>query len=339
MMAAMVEDSVHRRWSTREVEPRRALAYWIDTICRSFLEIDIESPNGPHFSAQLDQTDFGVAKLFRVGADMQTVRRTPARIAQSPNAYYFLMQLRHGEVQYRQYGRECRIGPGDCLLVDSKHPYHLEGLGPTDTVAIRFPQDWLGRWLPAPEKVAGRPFRAREGWSAALSAAMSNLEIADPWALALPPGVVAEQLAALLALAAGPDAQPSTAATKLVTRLKRTIRERYHEEDLSPGAVADQHGISKRYLHHLFAISGTTFGQDLMRVRLELARRLLSDRRYSRLSISELSARCGFIEPSHFTRRFRMAFGIGPRAFRRPNAEPGAALPSIGAAGTEILHP
>src|SRR5882724_10094498 len=32
-MAGMVEDSVRRRWSTREVEPRRALAYWIDTIC------------------------------------------------------------------------------------------------------------------------------------------------------------------------------------------------------------------------------------------------------------------------------------------------------------------
>jgi len=338
-MAGMVEDSVRRRWSTREVEPRRALAYWIDTICRSFLEIDIESPDGPRFSAQLDQTDFGAAKLYRVEADTQTVRRTPARIAQSADTYYFLMQLRQGEVQYRQYGRECRIGPGDCLLVDTKHPYLLEGLGSTHTVAVRFSQDWLKLWLPAPEKVAGRPFRAREGWSAALSAAMSNLEIADPWALALPPGVVAEQLAALLALAAGPDAQPSTASTKLVTRLKSTLRERCHDADLSPGIVADQHGISKRYLHHLFAVSGTTFGQELMHVRLELARRLLGDRRYARLSISEVSARCGFVEPSHFTRRFRMAFGIGPRAFRRPNAEPLAAPPSIRADSTEILLP
>ncbi|HLZ99244.1 MAG TPA: AraC family transcriptional regulator [Steroidobacteraceae bacterium] len=337
-MAAMVQDSVRRRWSTRDVEPRRALAYWIDTICQSFLEIDIESPNGARFYAQLDQTDFGAGKLYRVEADMQTVRRTPARIAHSPHAYYFLMQLRHGEVQFRQYGRECRIGPGDCLLVDSKHPYHLEGLGPTHTVAIRFPQDWLKVWLPAPEKAAGCPFRAREGWSAALSAAMSNLEIAEPWALALPPGVVAEQLAALLALAAGPDAQPSTASAKLVTRLKRTLRERCHEADLSPGTVADQHGISKRYLHHLFAMSGATFGQELMQVRLGLARRLLADRRYARLSIGELSSRCGFVEPSHFTRRFRMAFGIGPRAFRRTSAAPVAIHSSIGAAGTDIPH-
>jgi AraC-like DNA-binding protein len=337
-MTDMVRDSVRQRWSTRDVDPRRALAYWIDTICRSFLEIDIESPNGPHFSAQLDQTDLGAAKLYRVEADVQTVRRTPARIARSQDAYCFLMQLRQGEVQFRQYGRECRIGPGDCLLVDSKHPYHLEGLGSTHTVAVRFPQNWLKVWLPAPEKVAGRPFRAGEGWSAALAAAMSNLEIADPWALALPPGVVAEQLAALLALAAGPDVQPSTASAKLVNRLRSTLRERCQEADLSPGTVADQHGISKRYLHHLFAMSGSTFGQELMQVRLDTARRLLGDRRYARLSISELSARCGFAEPSHFARRFRKAFGVGPRAFRRTDAEPVPALPSIRADGTAILH-
>ena len=316
-MTAMGQDSVRQRWSTWDVEPRRALAYWIDTICRSFLEIDIESRNGPHFAARLDRTDFGASTLYRVEADAQTVRRTPARISRSQDAYCFLMQLRRGEILYRQYGRECRIGPGDCLLVDSKHPYHLEGHGSTDTIAIRFPQDWLRLWLPAPEKVAGRPFRAHEGWSATLAAAMSNLEVADPWTLALPPGVVAEQLAALLALAAGPDAQPSTASGKLVSRLKSTLRERCHEADLSPGVVADQHGISKRYLHHLFAISGTTFGQELMQVRLELGRRLLGDRRNARLSIGELSARCGFAEPSHFARRFRKAFGVGPSAFRR----------------------
>src|SRR5260370_37276510 len=123
-MTAIGQDSVRQRWSTWDVEPRRALAYWIDTICQAFLEIDIESRNGPHFSARLDRTDFGAANLYRVEADAQTVRRTPARISRSQDAYCFLMQLRHGEIQYRQYGPGCRIGPGACLLVDSKHPHH-----------------------------------------------------------------------------------------------------------------------------------------------------------------------------------------------------------------------
>jgi len=51
-------------------------------------------------------------------------------------------------------------------------------------------------------------------------------------------------------------------------------------------------------------------------MRLESAQRLLSDKRYDALSVSEVAARCGFLEPSHFARRFRKAFGLGPTEFR-----------------------
>jgi AraC-like DNA-binding protein len=66
----------------------------------------------------------------------------------------------------------------------------------------------------------------------------------------------------------------------------------------------------------LFAHASTTFGNELMRTRLESARRLLSDKRYDALSVSEVAARSGFLEPSHFARRFRKAFGSGPTEFR-----------------------
>jgi AraC-like DNA-binding protein len=79
---------------------------------------------------------------------------------------------------------------------------------------------------------------------------------------------------------------------------------------------SDAHGISKRYLHYLFAHAGTTFVNEPMRMRLETARRLLSDKRYDALSVSEVAARCGFLEPSHFARRFRKAFSLRPTEFR-----------------------
>jgi AraC-like DNA-binding protein len=53
-----------------------------------------------------------------------------------------------------------------------------------------------------------------------------------------------------------------------------------------------------------------------MRMRLELAHRIMSDTRYDALSVNEVSARCGFLEPSHFARRFRKAFGVVPTQFR-----------------------
>jgi AraC-like DNA-binding protein len=313
-MGVMTEQAARQHWSTADVEPRHALAYWVDTICKSFLEIDIDSPDREHFHARLDESDLGPAKLYLVEADTQTVRRTPTRIAHSRYAGYFLLQLRTGQLRFQQFGREAFIHPGDSVLVDCNAPYRLECLPTTRTVAIRFPQDWLKNWVPAPESLAARPFRSGAGWSTALSAALANLDSDEE--LALPPGVVAEQIAALLALAAGPEMHASSGSEKLLKRILSTIRDRCNEPGLSPGAVADIHGISKRYLHYLFAHASTTFGNELMRTRLESARRLLSDKRYDALSVSEVAARCGFLEPSHFARRFRKAFGSGPTEFR-----------------------
>jgi AraC-like DNA-binding protein len=315
-MVVMADRPARQRWSTADVEARHALAYWVDTICKSFLEIDIDSPERDHFHAQLEESELGPAMLYIVEADTQTVRRTPARIAHSRYADYFLLQLRAGRLHFQQYGRESVIETGDSVLVDCSAPYRLECLPMTRSVVVRFPRDWLRNWIPSPESLAGRPFRCGAGWSNALAAALATLDTEHEQELALPAGVVAEQIAALLALAAGPEVQASSVSEKLFRRIRRTIRDRCHEPGLNPGAVAEMHGISKRYLHYLCAHGSTTFGYELMHRRLEAAQRLLSDKRYDALSVSEVAARCGFLEPSHFARRFRKAFGLGPTEFR-----------------------
>jgi AraC-like DNA-binding protein len=315
-MLATANPPARQRWSTTDVESQHALAYWVDTICDRFLEIDIDSPNRQQFRAHLEQSNFGPATLNLVEADIQTIRRTPARIARSRYAGYFLLHLRTGQLRFEQYGRDCRIEAGDCVLVDCNAAYRLECVQPTRSVALRFPREWLHNWIPSPESLAGRTLRGTSGWSHTLASALANLDSDRGMELALPEGAVAEQIAALLALMAGPDAQASRAGEKLLDRVRRTIRDRCHEPGLTPGAIAEAHGISKRYLHYLFAHTHSTFGDELMKMRLDCAVRLLSDTRFGELKVSDVAARCGFLEPSHFARRFRRAYGVGPTQFR-----------------------
>jgi AraC-like DNA-binding protein len=319
MQAARLE---HQRWSTADVDPRRALAYWIETICESFLEIDIDSTTRDGFRARLDQVEFGPATLSILEADVQTVRRTRAHIARTSFNTIFLLQLRRGHAHLRQYDRESILKTGDWVLIDCTEPYHIDCSPATRSVALRFPQDWLRTWIPSPENICGRQFPSTTGWGAALSVALANLDAGGADELALPKGVVAEHIAVLLALAAGPDAEAARRTDKLLRRILSTIRDRCHEWDLTPGSVAEVHGISKRYLHHLFAQANTTFGSELMRLRLEGARRLLCDRRFDTVSVGEVSSRCGFVEPSHFARRFRKAFGQAPMQFRSSYSTP-----------------
>jgi AraC family transcriptional activator of tynA and feaB len=316
-MVAMGAMPAGQSWSTADVESRHALAYWTDTVCRSFLEIDIDSRDRERFNARLHQAEFGPATLHVVEASAQSIRRTPARIAQSRYAGYLLLQLSAGTLRFQQYGRDSCVLPGDCILVDCSAPYDLQCLDATRSVTLRYPREWLRNWVPHPEKLAGRPLRAGDGWGHVLSAALANLATDSGEPLALPEGVVAEQIAALLALAAGPDTQLIRPSEKILNRIRRSLADRCHEAGLTPAAVAKEHKISTRYLHHLFAQTKMTFGSELMRLRLESGRRLLLDTRYSALSVSEVAARCGFLEPSHFARRFRRAYGAAPVEFRR----------------------
>lgn len=320
-MPTPAQPPLHQRWSTGDVEPQRALAYWVDSVCQSFLEIDIDSPRREQFRAQLDESTLGPAMLYRVEADTQTVHRTQSQIARSRDAYYILLQLRRGEVTYRQYGRTCRLRAGDCLLVDGKQPYSLDGLGRTQCIAVRYQQDWLARWLPSPEGVAGSALRGDSGRSAALAVAFSQLEVGAEPQFGMPAGVVAEQLAALLAQAAGDQALDTNPAVKWLTRLRHSLRDQCLDPELSPATFATLHGISTRYLFHLFASAGTTFVGELIQVRLEIGRQMLSDRRFATLSVGDIAAHCGFVEPSHFARRFRQAHGCAPSAFRARQLE------------------
>ncbi len=63
------------------------------------------------------------------------------------------------------------------------------------------------------------------GWSTALSSALACLDT-DEDAYALPDGVVAEQIAALLALAVGPQIHATSGTEKLLARIRASIRDR-----------------------------------------------------------------------------------------------------------------
>lgn len=315
-MVAMLPTPARRSWSTADVDSRHALSYWVDTICSSFLEIEIDSPDRERFSARLDQFELGPATVSLVQADTQSIRRTPERIARSRYAGYFLLQLRSGQLRLQQYGRECFIEPGDSVLINCSATYRLECMGNTRSVALRFSHDWLANWVPGPERLAAKPFRPDGAWGSVLSTALAALDSDEHDDFALPPSAVAEQFAGLLALAAGPETQALTPSEKLLNRIRGTLRDRCSDAGLTPASVAEEHGISKRYLHYLFAQKSITFRSELMRMRLDAAQRLLSDKRYSALTVAEVAARCGFLEPSHFTRRFRKAYGAGPTEFR-----------------------
>jgi AraC family transcriptional regulator, positive regulator of tynA and feaB len=314
-MGVRLEAPTPRHWCTTEVEQQRALAYWVETVCDRFLDLEIDSPVRDRFHASLDQIDLGpiTANLFE--ADTQRVRRTTAKIARMRSPMFLLMQLRVGHVRFEQLGHEVQLSPGDCVFIDGTEPYDLQCPQPTKALTLRLPADWLRGWLAQPERHTVRVFRSG-GWSSALCAAVGSVDINSCDPLVVPQDALAESIATLLKLAIGPEVEPPVRQPMLFNRLMRTLQNRFHEADLSPRSVATEHHISTRSVHYAFASAHTTFVERLMRLRLERARQMLSDAHLFDLPVAEVAARCGFADPSHFARRFRRQFGHSPLQFR-----------------------
>jgi AraC family transcriptional activator of tynA and feaB len=304
-------------WSTDDAAPGMGLSYWIEAICEAFLEMKADG-NREKFDASLTKFQFGPIDLNFVDTDPQEVWRTRAAIARSRENFFYLLYMRRGHMGVAQCGREAVIAPGNCLLVNSREPYRFSLPDRNNCLSVQIPQHWLRTWLPHPDDATVIPFATQSVWGATLASALGNLQRDTLDQIALPFGVVADQIGAMLALAAGRGETPMTPhGASLLRRLLRAIKDQACDAASDPASVANTLGISRRYLHLVLAQAGTSFGAAVIEARLKRAKALLEDRRFARIPIADIAWRSGFSNPSHFARRFRLRFGVAPGDFRK----------------------
>jgi len=309
---------LEQTWSTGCSQQGKALSYWKDVICENLLEMQIDSANAADFFGHIAKYAFGPFKANFISVSEQRVWRKRARICGVQEGLFHLIHVRKGVQHVEHYGRNLTVFPGNCLLVDCLASFDFKFPEGVEALVLEIPRDWLRGWLPAPEESAARVIDGNQGWGATLASSLANLTPATIGCLGIPQAVIAEQIAVMLALATLPACPAATTHKRaLLRRVLETLRERCHEPDLDPATLASALGLSRRYIHVLFASAGSTFTQELYDCRLHRAQRLLSDKRFDGVGIAEIAWNCGFSEPSHFTRRFRERFGVPPTSFRQ----------------------
>lgn len=114
---------------------------------------------------------------------------------------------------------------------------------------------------------------------------------------------------------------PSGAAVSESMRISviRWVDEHLYLGQLAPAQAAEQHGISVRSLHRLFADSGDSFGSLVRRRRLEraLLHLLQTDDR-----VQSIAMRWGYADASQFIHEFKRVHGTTPAAYRKTRRTP-----------------
>ena len=98
--------------------------------------------------------------------------------------------------------------------------------------------------------------------------------------------------------------------------MKDHIEKNLTDPLLSPSSIAEAHFISTRRLHYLFRDEGTTVTAWIKTRRLERCRLELSDPYLGEDTVTRIAQRCGFVDAAHFSRCFRVAYGVSPREYR-----------------------
>jgi AraC-like DNA-binding protein len=126
-----------------------------------------------------------------------------------------------------------------------------------------------------------------------------------------------ELLRALIVTAVDRDStqrRQSLEAT-LLLRIKHYVERHLTESTLNVESIAAAHHVSVRRVYQVWAGSELSLGQWIIRARLEGARRELA-RPGIASAIAVVARRWGFLDATHFARRFRAAYGLSPREWQ-----------------------
>jgi AraC-like DNA-binding protein len=307
------ERNVHV-WNIADFSSTNAFRQYREFMTEGPLRADIEYKSEEPFRVRFEVTPVGAGLIFRIRCSPHTVMRTREQCSDHGVDGFHVIHVLSGGASIEASRHVKFAGKGDTFVFDGRLPYKTTTIGQLpELIGICVPRNTLG-----PEEIE------------ALSNGLNLLKCRTPIASCLElmaqrvgDGSLAEFESlynASVALTSVEllqhDRSPKVAAANsyLLRQMLLLIDRDIDERNLSPQYVANKFSISVRYVHKLFATTGTTCAAYILQRRLEhVWHDLIAN---PRESIASLAIRWGFNEVGHFNRAFKRHFGYTPSKVR-----------------------
>lgn len=301
-----------------ERERRDALiSTWRETSGASHVLLRDEHP----VHARLDLWQFGEAAIFRAESNGVSMTRTP-RAARSASGEHIAIGVQEFGIAQHAIGPVTRAVPaGSAVVIDVSRPFDYRwgrrGAARSLNVPVAnlaVPADVVVRAGP---RLAASPLHRLVCRHIADLARDADTLSAGPGADAL--GIASVELVRALFLTAVDGAAGAREALEqtLIIRLRAHVRQNLRDPELSPETVAAALAVSPRQLYRACAAVDLRLEQWVIETRLERAKAELAHPSAQHRTIAAVARRWGFKDPTHFTRRFRAAYGVLPSDWRR----------------------
>ncbi|NMO49672.1 AraC family transcriptional regulator [Actinoplanes sp. TBRC 11911] len=282
-----------------------AFPVYREAINETFVPLSATPLGAEPFHADLDPRGGFDLQITRVRASAQRVRRTETLIDDAEQGFTLATIQVAGRCTLVQDGRTALLNPGDLVFADSTRPFGLTCGEGFEQIVVQVPRTRVD------ERVLRRGTAVLVGDQSPASAIVAFFRALaghDP----APLGSQALSLFdAALDLAAGAG-RPTPALDR--ERVLDYLRHAFRDPYLDAESVAHACHLSRRQLFRLFAGEPLSLADELRRIRVAEARRLIRARPAN--GVTGLAAACGFASETQLRRAFRSVTGTTPGADR-----------------------
>ena len=309
-------------FSTSSVHRRDGISYWVEVATRAFCKHEFRSRVGRSFEGELRAAPVGQLRASRCIHEPCDVERTQRHIARDDVDDITLSVRLSGTSLHAQDDQSAAHRPGTMVLLDASRPFKISLRSPTDSVVVMVPREPLVARLGDLGMLTAQPI-STDGAIAGLASAFLFMLVERAGALDEAAGPkLSEQALDLVALAFSQAICPngltlSSPRAATLLRVKAAIEARLFDPTLKPTAVAAAVGISVRYANDLLSQEGSSVERYILNRRLERCRQALEDEAQAHRMIGDIAFSWGFSDLSHFSRRFRAAYGMTSGEYRR----------------------
>ncbi|MBA4266136.1 MAG: hypothetical protein C0453_13725 [Comamonadaceae bacterium] len=306
-------------WTTADLPDADQFEAWRSVIVDAHLPWDIPKISCERFPAFMKQFRQDGVRLTNCSSpDIVSGSRTRRLISHEHEAFLNVVYIAEGRETLRFGNTELALGAGMFTLWDSTRPMDFVTHAGLRQMTLMIPADQLRRRIPRVEDLVGSPMDGRSGLGGMFIDHLCALDRRIGELPAHHSRAIIEGTLDLLALCLGSQnpAHDHSLRAVLLDRIKQHIDRHLTDPMLTVSSIAQAHRITERYLHKLFESTDTTVAHWIRRLRLERCRRDIASEAMARRHITEIAYHWGFSDSSHFSRLFKQAFGLSPRAFR-----------------------